>query len=147
MDKKNFTIVAVVCVGILILLGMWIYHNATSPVDTFEYGMQVYVGDKIGFNLDKDKIWFGIVPPGMSGTRAVGMNNTHPYPVEVKVSATGDLAKWVGVTNVTSNPFTLNPGEAQSVVIVVTIPVDVPADFSGYDGKLTIRSYRIFDLF
>ncbi len=142
MDKKIFALIVVVCAAILTSLLAYLYY---LPLATAEYDMHVYVGDKIGFNLDTDKLWFGIIPPGAGGSRNMSISNNYDVPIKVRLAASGDLAKWVGISNETTNPFILQPNETKNVKIIINIPSYLnKSNITGYDGELTAYSYRIF---
>ncbi|MCX6774841.1 MAG: hypothetical protein NTY99_01985 [DPANN group archaeon] len=142
MDKKIFALIVVVCAAILASFLAYLYY---SPLAVVEYDMHVYVGDKIGFNLDTDKLWFGIIPPGAGGSRNVSISNDYYAPVKVKMTASGDLAKWAGIANGTTNPFILQPNETKSIQIVVNIPANLnKSNTTAYTGELRAYSYRIF---
>jgi hypothetical protein len=140
MDKKIFALIVATCAVILVVFIFYFY-----PLTVNEYAMNVYVGDKVGFNLDTDKLFFGIITPGGVGIKSINVSNTYAKPLKVRLAASGDLAKWAGISNETANPFILQPNETQNVKIIVNIPSYLnKSNTIMYEGKLKVYSYRIF---
>jgi hypothetical protein len=143
MDRKIFRLAILTCTIISVCLGFFTYYYYL-PFTTTEYDMHVWVSGTAGFNIDTDKIWFGIIPPGNAGARYLDLNNSYPYPVNVKFSASGDIAKWVSITDIPSNPFILEPNGTKKIRVVVNVPASMNISATPFTGKLKIRSYHVF---
>lgn len=142
MNKKSFAVLVIVCAGILVWLVLADVYFSSAEVSEFD--MHLIVGDVIGFNIDNDKLWFGIVPPGSEGVRHIDLSNNYDYPVKVKVSSHGELRPWIFVSE---NNFVLEPNETKSIDVIANVPSDLEKDYSVYEGKLKVAFYPAFNLF
>ena len=103
------------------------YFYTTSIYEIREVGMDVYVRNTPGLNVDSDALHFGIVPPGGSGRRTITIENDD-IANTVSIEAYGDIASWVYVSE---NDFYIAPSETRSIEVSVDVPGDTP-----------VRSYR-----
>jgi len=85
-----------------------------------DLGIDVYVYNKGGFNLDTDAIHFGIVPPGGSGERSMVIRANELRTI-IRMETYGDISGWVSVSE---NNFVLEPYENRTVLVRVAVPED-----------------------
>lgn len=111
-------ILAVVLLGILI--GIWFYYSQIEEIKILE--MDAYVSkSQVGFNLDKDKIHFGIAQPGTLVVRTIFLNNSgKEYPLKVMIESKGSITEYLTVTVDgqlfgQTAVFTLDPNEAKEI--------------------------------
>ena len=117
--------------------------------DVMSYPSDAYVSEtiRVGLNLDKDKIHFGIVPKGGSSShRDIFITNMWDYDIEVEVKSTGELKGWLvynlgefvngSVANGYNNEdIYLEPGETTNITIAV-VPPDYTVEDYQYDGYI-----------
>ncbi len=100
---------------------VYLYLYAYSIYDTIEIGMDVYVDNNPGINVDIDAVHFGKVPPGGSGAREMNVTAGN-YPTIVSFEHYGEISEW---TSVSENDFFLEPNEIKSVFVQVSVPDDI----------------------
>jgi len=106
--------------------------------DSKRIEMQLKVDNYLGFNVDTDKLYFGVIPQGNTGTRRVVIENKNYEKSVVRIKLNGDLKDWIIVSE---NNFALKRGEAKEVKVEVTVPSD--AKKGEYTGGMTIFFTRI----
>jgi len=110
-----------------------ISYNYFFVLEVNEIDFQVNVENRLGFNVDTDKLYFGTTYPGGVGKREVFIEN-YDYPkVRVNIKVYGDINEWVSVD---ANHFVLEQGESKSVIFYVNVPKD--AEYQNYEGKIKI---------
>ena len=99
--------------------------------------MYLTVGDYVGFNVDTDAIYFGVINKSGSGSRIIDIKNTD-VPYMVNIESYGELAKWVYVSE---NNFLIRPYENKSLKVTVLVPPD--AAYGNYAGLLKVILRKI----
>jgi len=129
---------------LLLLFGVGsVYYSAYVIQETHVLDADVYISGsgQFGFNLDKDLVHFGIVPTGsVSSIRFMNVSNSHSFPVEVTLSATGDLGTWLFSylefdKAVLGPTFYLEPNELKSIAFGI-IPGNDAVPGEQYVGKI-----------
>lgn len=100
--------------------------------------MHLKVGDQLGFNAGTDAIYFGTIQRGGSGLRGIVVKNNDNSLAKVKIIASGELAKWVLVSEPS---FELAGNESRSLEVWVYVPED--AEFRNYTGTLEVHSFLV----
>jgi len=101
--------------------------------------VDVIVADRVGFNLDPDAMHFGMVPPTGTARRKVLINNTFKHPVEVVITAYGNITSFLYISD---HMFYLSPSGSKEVTFTVFIPDD--AKYGKYAGYIKILLKRRF---
>ncbi|MBU4501667.1 MAG: hypothetical protein KKA79_03685 [Nanoarchaeota archaeon] len=133
MKKKTIislaTILIIISVTLLVvsLTGIMVIQG----IKTLD--IQLTVANKIGFNIDTDKIYFGSIPPGNSGQKRVILENMGYKKSVVRLKVRGQLKEWITVSD---NNFILKKGESKLIEIKAVIPED--AELKDYEDKLVI---------
>ena len=110
-----------------------------SVYKVIDMGMDVYVAEPPGINVDTDAVHFGKIPPGASGSRELTVTAGN-YDTMVVFEHYGSIAEW---TSVSDNYIMLKPNESREVMVQVTIPEDiVPLVYR--NGTLRIVFRRAF---
>ncbi len=133
--RRRVKIIAALFVCILVALGVIEILNSI-PYDVKVLDLHVTVDGKLGFNLDKDKVYFGKVTPENSGTRDVILEHSYNSSLRVKLFKDGEISNWVSIG---TNDFLLNPSEKKNVPLTVTVPENT--QFGNYTGTLKIVFY------
>ena len=104
-----------------------------------ELDMSLIVGNHAGFDVDTEKLSFGmIMPAGNSCTRYVFLSNKKDYPLKVYINFYGDLADWVSVSD---NYFILKPGEEKKLSFTANAQKD--ASYGNYTGTARFVFKRV----
>jgi uncharacterized membrane protein len=99
--------------------------------------VQLEVANRLGFNVDTDKIYFGAIPPGNSGERRAIIENKEYERSVVRLKVYGELKKWITVSE---NNFALKKGESKTVKVKVAIPEG--AELKDYESEIIILFAR-----
>ena len=107
-----------------------------SIYQTIELPMEVYVDNIAGFDVSKDQIRFGIVPPGSGSSRMLTVTAADERTL-VSIDSNGDITPWIDVSK---NNFMLEPGQNTTVEVSVSVPQDVkPLAFRNGTLRITFR--------
>lgn len=98
------------------------------------YGMNITIGDRLGFDTDNKSLTFGMVPPGsQSSTRYIDIVNYENHPVRVDILKKGEMAPWVVFSE---NTFLLAPKSNQTLTVSAMIPSGI--EMGNYTGKFKV---------
>jgi len=113
------------------------------------YPADVYFSeDKVGFNLDKDALHFGIVKINEgSSERKMVINNILGYPVKVMVEVNGNLGPMVHISEESNNDiftssYILPPYENKTIIFTLIPLTDVNIN-EQYTGKIKITTKKL----
>jgi len=131
-----------------------LFYSFYMIKDVQVFPADVYLSEKrIGFNLDKDKIHFGLVPREVSSSeRFVTISNKWKHGIDVMITGEGALGEWLyseikenGETLVTDY-FYLEPDESKEVTLFVIPPGEAEAN-KIYEGtiKIILKRHRLFN--
>jgi len=107
----------------------------TTPLYQETLPAHVKVDKYIGINLDTDKVYFGTITPGNTGTRGVTLTSGEERFVIITTS--GDAGEWITTTRKT---FTITRGEEKAIPFTITIPPDAPN--GEYNATIHFTFYR-----
>ena len=120
--------------GAIILLAAYAWLGAGSQVlGTKSFGMFLTVGDKLGFNIDSNAVYFGKSIQGSFAKRDLLVSNNFSEKVLVDIEKSGDLGAWVEPD---LKEFYLEGGETKTITLLATIPPD--AKKADYNGLVTV---------
>jgi len=108
-----------------------------SPLDRQVIESNVTVSDRTGFDLTKDRLNFGLVAPGQSVTRSIGVDNPFDRLVKITITAHGPIAQGIIVSK---NNFLLQPGE--EVGVTFTAVGSQFESYGSYSGEIEITYWR-----
>lgn len=137
MKKNTVTRIAIVFITIFVisLVISLTFLAVIQEVRTLD--IRLAVANRLGFNIDTDKIYFGTIPPENSGQRRVIIENREYRKSVIRLKVYGELKDWVTVSD---NNFALKKGESKTVALKVAIPKD--AELKDYKSKLIITFTR-----
>ncbi len=129
--KKNHFFILLFIIVIISITATMLFYSFYTVSDVREFNMNLIVGDHAGFDVDSERLAFGMASPGgNSCTRYVFVSNKKDYPLKVYINFYGNLADWVSVSD---NYFILNPGEEKKLSFSATAPEG--AAYGNYTGK------------
>ena len=129
----------------IFLLLICIYYQFSLIENITFYETDVYISDadNFGFNLDSDKLHFGLVPlDAEGGYRKIEITNPYAEKVTINVFSTGDIASYLsymyeGKEYENTLHFSLLKNETKSVKIIFKPEVTMNiGDY--YSGKIFI---------
>jgi len=124
---------------IAVVLGVLVAKTIfEKPRSIAEYQMEIHVvtdQNEVGFDAGP-KLNFGWIGPGSSAMRFVDLGNPGQN-ARVKLTASGDFAKWVSVSE---NNFVIKTGEKKELTLTATVSAD--AKPGNYTANLRIEFYN-----
>lgn len=137
--KKNLVTLAITTLVIISVISLVVSLTFLAVIQEVKtLSIQLEVANRLGFNVDTDKIYLGAIPPGNSGERSVIIENKEYEKSIVRIKVYGELKKWVTVSE---NSFTLKKGESKTVKVKVMIPEN--AGLKDYESELIIMFTRL----
>jgi len=137
--KKNHFFILLFVIVIISITATIFFYSFYTIADVREFNMTLIVGDHAGFDVDSEKLAFGMVmPASSSSTRYVILSNKKDYPLNVYIDFYGNLAEWVTVSD---NYFVLEPGEEKKLSFSASAPVN--ATYGNYTGRARFVFKRI----
>jgi len=109
-----------------------------KPRSITDYAMEIHVvasQNEIGVDSGP-KLNFGWISPGSSAMRFVDLGNPGQN-ARVKLTASGDFAKWVSVSE---NNFVIKTGEKKEITLTAVVPSD--AEPGNYTANLSIEFFN-----
>ncbi len=122
-----------ILVFLLVLFGFMIFYSFYYIQGSDSIDMQYEVTEKLAFNTDTDKLYFGKGMPGTQTKRDLKVNNTYDFPINVLVKVAGPLKPY---TTVSKNDFILDAGE--STIITYYVKTSKETESGNYTGVTTL---------
>ena len=137
--KKNHFFILLFIIVIISITATVLFYSFYTIADVREFDMTLIVGDHAGFDVDSEKLAFGmVIPASSSSTRYVILLNKKDYPLNVYIDFYGNLAEWVAVSD---NYFVLEPGEEKKLSFSASAPKG--SAYGNYTGKARFIFKRI----
>lgn len=133
MKSRSVILLLFIVVLLSVILSAFFYRSKTV-VDSLDIPMDLFIADKVGFNLNNDSIHFGSTYKGGTSRRFLTFSNTYGFPVKLNIQTSGEIAKYVSVSN---NNFIIPPNSRVDVTFIATMPVDI--EYGNYTGTSHIR--------
>ncbi len=133
--KIFFAALLIMLFFIIIFYFLFFYFK---PLETKIVEVKFSVADHPAFDLNSSSLIFGKVPPGSSAVRNVILENKYGFPIEVKVFASRNIARFLQADS------SLTIGALNTSRFPVNLRVPNNADFGNYSGKIMfeIRKMR-----
>lgn len=131
--KRNNAILLILILAFGAMGFTLLLHYTLTTVDVRDIEMDLKVGDRIGFNVDADKLWFGMTNPGGSAKREVVISNDNEYLVVVRFIPLGELKDYVSISE---NNVVLRQQEEKTISITASVPRDMP--YGNYTGVMRV---------
>ncbi len=133
MEKDNAIKLLLILVFLTIAVVSLIY-SFVIIVDVKEIEMRVTVkSNRVGINLDTDKLWFGMISPGSSASREIELTNNRDYMLQAILKTSGELKEYVSLSE---NPALIKPKELKKIKVTLSLPKDMA--YGNYTGNLRI---------
>jgi len=129
-------------VVIITIAGTLLFYNFFIVLDVEEIGIDLTIGDHIGFNIDTDAIHFGTLPKGAEGKRKITIENKFDRTVRTNIKIGKDISKFISVSE---NNFKLKANEEKNVTFIAKAPLD--EEFRMYNSTVRIFFTRIWGKF
>jgi hypothetical protein len=113
--------------------GLYMILNYSNYYAVDIINFEIIVDHDVGFNLDKDALYFGaVIPPGKA-RRNITIENSFQRIAHIRIVPNGDIRHWIVPAN---DSFYLDSGESQNLEIVAHVPAD--ASFGNYSGTISV---------
>ena len=140
--KRNKLLILLVLIFLINTLIIFFIAGRLSLKDVQTLDMDMEVKNKIGFNVDTDKIHFGGLPPGGMSEREIVISHDFDFPVKVSIKTSGELAEYVTVSD---NNFILSPLESKKITFYAIIDEDVPLGNYTGNARFEFRRPSLFN--
>lgn len=137
MKQSKFLLILLITILVSFSL-TFLFYTYYFIQDVQELDMKMKVGDIVGFDTNTSVISFGIIPRKGSGQRTVYLRNMENKPLEVHTKKTGEMAKWVYISE---ENFILQPYEKKELTFTAIPSKD--AEKGAYKGKVKFIFTRI----
>jgi hypothetical protein len=132
MKILNLILISVVLIILFSSSTYYILQTKTYySVDIVDY--ELIVDNYVGFNLQNDSLYLGVVNPGGKSRRNITITNIFDKPAEIIIDARGKISPWISLED---NNFILMPTEKRELEISVIVPNS--AELGNYSGELVI---------
>jgi len=138
MNLRFFVIILAAASGaVLASAGVYWLLLSYGIYQTDELVMDLYIGDKLGLNVDNDALHLGIVPPGLSGSRNIKVSVPGKRTM-VSLYSEGEIAPLITISD---NNFIMEPHENRTIEVIVNVPVDAKnPDYLNGTIKIVFRN-------
>ena len=138
MEKKNLFILLLI-ITLISITATILFYSFYIIADAREFNMTLIVGYHAGFDVNTERLAFGMVSPGgNSCTRFIDLSNKKDYPLKIYINFEGDLADWISVSD---NYFIINPGEEKKLSFSASAPKG--SAYGNYSGTARFVFKRI----
>ncbi len=137
--KKNHIFILLLVIALISITTTILFYSFYVIKNVREFDMYLIVGNHTGFDVNTEKLTFGMITPtGSSCTRYIFISNKKDYPLRVYINFYGNFANWVSVSE---NYFVLKPGEEKKLSFSATAPRN--AAYGNYTGKARFVFKRV----
>ena len=137
--KKNHLFILLLVIALIGITATILFYSFYIIADVREFNITLTVGEHAGFDVDTEKLAFGMVSPGgNSCTRYIFISNKKDYPLNVHINFYGNLAEWITVSE---NYFVLEPGEEKKLSFSASAPKG--SAYGNYTGKARFVFKRV----
>jgi len=137
MNKIMLLSLIVVLVSLTVVVG-YVGYNRYYMVDTLSKDLHLEVGDKIGVNLDTDKIYFGKTHPGGMAKRHLNISNNYGFSVRTNINVEGEITDFISVSE---NNFIIEPHSSKEITYYAETTEDT--EKGTYEGKTIVVFKRV----
>jgi len=144
--KKTQLFLFLLSIFLISSSGVTLFYSLYIVKDVIVYPADVSItAGKVGFNLDKDKIHFGLVKKkSVTSKRSISVSNSDQDTVEVTIKGEGQIKKWLmsEVDNRTISSFYLKSNESKNVNLFL-VPDSQAEVGKTYTGNVKIIIKRV----
>ncbi|HIJ99790.1 TPA: hypothetical protein H1011_03130 [archaeon] len=116
--SKKIPEFSVIVVFLAVLAALIALSGPSYEYELQKLDMHLTVGNRLGFNVDSDAVYFGTIFPGGTSTREITIFNNETRDAYVTIGAKGELSGWVSLSR---NNFTI-PGKSGTSFKVTASP-------------------------
>ncbi|MBI2662605.1 hypothetical protein HYX11_04055 [Candidatus Woesearchaeota archaeon] len=141
--KEKTIIFLLITVFCILIISSYIYVTYFIPTEiiTLNYDFQIESPKNIGFNLDKDKLHFGITCPGCQEQRKITINNNENYKKKIKFYILVQNPSSADYFSISPPSGTIiKPQQKQEYIITLSIPQN--ASPIKDEGQIIIHYYQ-----
>ncbi len=136
--KRNNAILLILILVFGTVGAALIWYNISVIIEIKDIEMDLKVGNRIGFNADADKLWFGMTNPGGTATREILLSNSNSFPLIVEFFPLGEMKD---IVRVSEKDVLLETGSEKTISITASVPLDMP--YGNYTGVMRVVFKKI----
>lgn len=147
--KKKIAYIVIGFALIIVVSQLYLFVNYKTPKVTIEteYDFYALQNKNIGFDLDKDKLHFGLICKGCTAHRDFSIKNDKSYPLETHfvIESEDESPTFFSID---PPPLTkILPGEKKDFTFYIKVPENY--DLKGkedvkLEGKIQVQMYKLF---
>lgn len=120
-----------VCLIVIAGAVTFLVYNYYAVEKIIGYDAYLIVSDKIGFDVSKDYIHFGMVKPGGSASKHITLLNAGDKTYKIQTKVYGDLE---GMVTFGLDDRYIQPGENKTIDFSIKVPQSMP--YGNYTGRI-----------
>lgn len=136
MDKNKLIILMFVISVVMFLFVLYI--NSALVLKKEEIIATLMIGDRVGFDINKTALTFGMIASGTNSKRDLIVENNYSFPIEVQFSVKGNIKEFLVFEEV----IYLESGENKTISINTITATN--EEYGNYSGKMIIITKRDF---
>lgn len=135
--KKIKMLVLLAIIALVTVTITMLAYSYWKIISVTEYDVRLNVGDRIGVDIDKERISFGTMLQNSVASRKIEATNNEDRLIKISIEQTGSTLQFVSPEE---NNIILNPNETRELNFLAKVPKD--AAFGNYTGKVKITVTR-----
>jgi hypothetical protein len=136
--------IGLMLIGVIVIVASmtFVAYSIIVIQDVFYLEMSIKSGDNFGFNVENDKLYFGIMPIGANtySEREVLYHNPYDFPVKLSAKFYGEMKDWVIFED---NGKIFEAGETDYVYFYGSVG-EGAKNYYNYTGQTKIYVKRVF---
>ena len=96
--RKSVTLITTVIIVISLIILIIALTSLVVVQDVKSLDMDLQINNFVGFNVDADKISFGVMPPGNIAEKKVVIENYDYEKSMIRIKVIGELEDWISVS-------------------------------------------------
>ncbi len=143
--RLRSAIILFLLVGLVLgIVGYFIWdHVAPKEIITMKFDVHISNEKSGGFNLDTDKLHFGILSPQGFSNRKFTLHNQHNFDERIEVvivSYNSEIANYVYISPTANTIIPKNKTEQFTISLFAHEKISL----GGHYGHITIRTYKVW---
>jgi len=137
--KTKIFIILMLIITLTGITATILFYSFYIIADVKEIDMSLLVGDHAGFDVDGERLAFGMVKPASNSCiRYINLSNKRDYPLRIYINFDGNLTEFVSVSD---NYFVIKPDEEKKLSFSASAPRDTA--YGNYTGTVRFVFKRI----
>ncbi len=140
MKNREKIVLMLIIAFFLLVVELLFLDYYVIDIQEVRADFKVKTSNFVAFNLDKDALHFGTVPPKGHSIRNMTFYNYYNFPVILSIKSKGDISDYISASQ---NNFVLEPNSSKDIAFTLTLPSNIES--RQYNG--TLKFYYKRDIF